>query len=159
MAKKTQAKKTKRPQQTAGDTGQNVPVSKQTAGGVTGAVLGAAVAGPLGAIAGGLTGAMVGDASAKGKKPMKRAVNALGSEIREAHLTDRLKAVGQRVATKIKSLRKGKKTKAATKKKKSASASGAATKKSKSKPAKKKAKSATKKAASTPKKKRAKKKR
>jgi hypothetical protein len=158
MAKKTQAKKTKRPQQTAGDTGQNVPVSKQTAGGVTGAVLGAAVAGPLGAIAGGLTGAMVGDASAKGKKPVKRAVNALGSEIREAHLTDRLKAVGQRVATKIKSFRKGKKTKTGTKKKKSAPAS-AATKKSKSKPAKKKAKAATKKAASTPKKKRAKKKR
>jgi hypothetical protein len=158
MAKKTQAKKTKRPQQTSGDTGQNVPVSKQTAGGVTGAVLGAAVAGPLGAIAGGLTGAMVGDASAKGKKPVKRAVNAIGSEIREAHLTDKLKAVGQRVATRIKSFRKGKKTKTATKKKKSASAS-ATTKKSKSKPAKKKAKAATKKAASTPKKKRAKKKR
>ena len=158
MAKKTQAKKTKRPQPTAGATGQNVPVSRQTAGGVAGAVLGAAVAGPLGAIAGGLTGAMVGDASAKGKKPVKRAVNAIGSEIREAHLTDRLKAVGQRVATKIKSFRKGKKTKTATKKKKSAPAS-AATKKSKSKPAKKKAKAATKKAASTPKKKRAKKKR
>jgi hypothetical protein len=158
MAKRKQAKKTKRPQQT-GDTGQNVPVSKQTAGGVAGAVLGAAVAGPLGAIAGGLTGAMVGDASAKGKKPVKRAANAIGSEIREAHLTDKLKAVGQRVATKIKSFRKGKKTKTTTKKKKSASASAATTKKSKSKPAKKKAKAATKKAASTPKKKRAKKKR
>src|SRR6476660_1218644 len=159
MAKKTRAKKTKRPQQTTGDTGQNVPVSRQTAGGVTGAVLGAAVAGPLGAIAGGLTWAMVGDASAKGKKPVRRAVQAIGSEIREAHLTDRLKAVGERVKNKIKSFRKGKKTKAAATKKKSASAPVVATKKSKSKPAKKKAKAAPKKSASAPKKKRAKKKR
>jgi hypothetical protein len=154
MAKKSQAKKTKRPQQSSGDTGQNVPVSKQTAGGVTGAILGAAVAGPLGAIAGGVTGAMVGDASAKGKKPVKRAVQAIGSEIREAHLTDRLKAVGERVKSKIKSFRKGKKTKAAPTKKKSASAPVPATKKSKSKPAKKKAKAAPKKSASTLKKKR-----
>src|SRR4051812_20647256 len=161
MAKKNKSA-TKRPQQSAVDTSKsekNVPVSKQTAGGVTGAVLGGAVGGPLGAIAGGLTGAMVGDASAKGKKPMARAVDAIGSEIREGNIAGRLKAVGQRVTSKIKSMRRGKKTKTTTKKKKSAGAPAAATKKSKSKPAKKKAKAANKKAASTPKKKRAKKKR
>ena len=158
MAKKIQAKKTKRPQPPSSDTNKNVPVSKQTAGGVTGAVLGAAVAGPFGAIAGGLTGAMVGDASAKGKKPVQKAVEAIRSEVREAHITDTLKSVAQRVTSKIKSLRKGKKTKKAASKKKSAPASRPATKKSKSKPAKKKAKAAKKKAAATPKKKRAKKK-
>jgi hypothetical protein len=160
MAKKTQSK-TKRPKQAIAETNKtekNVPVSKQTAGGVTGAVLGAAVAGPFGAIAGGLTGAMVGDASAKGKRPVKRAVDAIRSEIQEAHLTDKLKSVAERVKTKIKSFRKGKKTKTAATKKKSAPPVVAATKKSKSKPAKKKAKTATKKAASAPKKKRAKKK-
>src|ERR1044072_4309495 len=100
MAKKTQSKtKTKRPKQAIAKTNKtekNVPVSKQTAGGVTGAVLGAVVAGPLGAIAGGLTGAMVGDASAKGKKPVKKAVDAIRSEVREAHLNHKLKAGGQR---------------------------------------------------------------
>ena len=39
MAKKSQAKKTKRPQQSSVDTGQDVPVSRQTAGGVAGAIL------------------------------------------------------------------------------------------------------------------------
>jgi hypothetical protein len=159
MAKKTPSK-TKRPKQPAAATSKsetNVPVSRQTAGGVTGAILGAAVAGPLGAIAGGLTGAMVGDASAKGKKPVKRAVAAIRSEVGEAHLGDKLKSVGQRMASKIKSLRKGKKTKTAATKKKAAPAPVATTKKSKAKPAKKKATVTTKKAAA-PKKKRAKKK-
>lgn len=153
MAKKTA--KAKRPKQAAVEKSkaqETVPVSKQTVGGVTGAILGAAVAGPFGAIAGGLTGAMVGDASAKGKKPMKRTVDAIRSEIREAHITDKLKAVGEQVKTKIQSLRKGKKTKTAATKKTSAPASVAATKKSKSKPAKKKAKAAIKKAAATQKK-------
>ena len=121
MAKKTQTK-TNRPKQTIAKTNKsekNVPVSKQTAGGVTGAILGGAVAGPLGAIAGGVTGAMVGDASAKGKKPMRRAVDAIRSEIQEAHLGDKLKSVAERVTTKIKSFGKGKKTKAVTTKKKS----------------------------------------
>jgi hypothetical protein len=159
MAKKTQSK-TKRPKQAIAATNKtekNVPVSKQTAGGVTGAIIGGTVAGPLGAIAGGLTGAMVGDASAKGKRPVKRAVDAIRSEIQEVHLTDKLKSVAERVKTKIKSFRKGKKAKTAATKKKSAPPVVAATKKSKSKSAKK-AKTATKKAASAPKKKRAKKK-
>src|SRR3954452_21165208 len=154
MAKKIPAKKTKRPQQSGSNTDKNVPVSKETAGGVTGAVLGAAVAGPLGAIAAGLPGAMVGDASAKGKKTVKKAVDTIRSEIREGNFTDTVKSVAQRVTKKIKSLGRGKKKKtAATKKKSSAASAASATKKSKSKPAKKKAKSATKKAASTPKKK------
>ena len=160
MAKKTLSK-TKKPKQSAAGKNkaeESVAVSKQTVGGVTGAILGAAVAGPFGAIAGGLTGAMVGDASAKGKKPVKRAVQAISSEIHEAHLGDKLKAVGERVTSKIKSLRKVKKTKVAATKKKSAPPVAAAAKKSKSKPAKKKVKTATKKAASAPKKKRAKKK-
>jgi hypothetical protein len=152
MAKKTRST-TKRPRQAVvtSKPEETIPVAKQTAGGVTGAILGAAVAGPLGAIAGGLTGAIVGDASAKGKKPVKRAVEAIRSEIREAHIADKLKSVTERVTTKIKSLRKGKKTKTAATKKKSASVSAPTAKKSKSKPAKKKAKTA-------PKKKRAKKK-
>jgi hypothetical protein len=95
---------------------ETVPVSKQTVGGVTGAILGAAVAGPFGAIAGGLTGAVVGDASAKGKKPIKRAVDAIRSEINETHLGDKLKSVTEKVTTKIKSLRKGRKKTALAKK-------------------------------------------
>src|SRR3954453_9231353 len=159
MAKKTSAKKTKRPQPSTGDTNKNVPVSKQTAGGVTGAVLGGAVAGPLGAIAGGLTGAMVGDASAQGKKPVKRAVDAISSEVREGNFKDNVRSVVKRVTSTFKSMRGGKKTKKATSTKKSATKSSSATKKSKSKPAKKKGKAATKKKAGAgPKKKRAKKK-
>ena len=172
MAKKT-TKKTKQPKQeliapTA--TGKapkakgkpapekNVPVSKQTAGGVTGAILGAAVAGPLGALAGGLAGAVVGDASAKGKKPVKKAVDAIRSEIREAHLTDKLKSAAETVTTKIKSLRKGKKMKSPVGAK--GAPASAAESKANAKPVKKKkAKvAATKKAAAPKKKKVAKKK-
>src|SRR5215212_5807724 len=128
MAKKARVqRKTNRPEQSTDDankTEKNVPISKQTAGGVTGAVLGAAVAGPLGAIAGGLTGAIVGDASAKGKKPMKRAAEAMRSEIKEAHVGDKLKSVTKsvtsRISAGIKSLRNRRKTKKAATKKKSA---------------------------------------
>jgi hypothetical protein len=167
MAKKKSKSTTKRPSQPAPvatpkskekKSEKNVPISKQTAGGVTGAIFGAAVAGPLGAIAGGLTGAMVGDASAKGKKPVKRAIEGIRSEMREVHIADTLKSVTERVTTKIKSFRKGKKSNAAATKKKSAAPVAATTKKSKSKPAKKKANTATKKVATTPKKKRANKK-
>ena len=81
MAKKAMSK-TKRPQSQpaiiAGpNTGKETIVTKQTAGGVTGAVLGGMVAGPLGAIAGGVTGALIGEESAKGKKPIRRAVEAI----------------------------------------------------------------------------------
>jgi hypothetical protein len=58
----------------------NLPsVSKQTAGGVTGAVIGGVVAGPVGAVAGGVVGALVGNSSAKGEKPIKRAAEAIRS--------------------------------------------------------------------------------
>ena len=76
MAKRK--KSTKKP---AGGGSENVPVSKQTAGAVTGAVLGGVVGGPIGALAGGAVGAMVGDSSAKGKKPIKRAVDTVRDEI------------------------------------------------------------------------------
>lgn len=60
----------------------NLPqVSKQTAGGVTGAVMGGVVAGPVGAIAGGVVGAIIGDASAEGKQPIKKAVDAIRAKV------------------------------------------------------------------------------
>src|SRR3954464_1023856 len=104
MAKK-KSTKTSRPQGSSAAQESNVPVSKQTAGGVTGAVLGAVVAGPIGAIAGGVTGAMMGDASAKGKKPMKRAADAIRSEITEGRVGEAVK----KVAGRIKSMRLSKK--------------------------------------------------
>jgi len=134
MAKRSK-QKTSRPQQASGAKETNVPVSKQTAGGVTGAVLGAAVAGPIGAIAGGVTGAMVGDASAKGKQPMKRASEAVRSEVTGGRVGEAFKNVVGR----IKAMRTSKK-KASTKKK-SKGSSGGGKKKSKTMPAMKKAKS------------------
>jgi outer membrane lipoprotein SlyB len=56
------------------DSRELIPVSKQAAGGVTGAVLGGIVAGPVGAIVGGVAGAMVGEAAADGKQPVKKAL-------------------------------------------------------------------------------------
>jgi hypothetical protein len=154
MAKKAQTK-TSRPKSSAPGNDTSVPVSKQTAGGVAGAVLGGAVLGPLGAIAGGVTGAMVGDASAKGKKPVKKAVEAIRTEVSDGRVKEAFKSVTARMKTGIQSLRKKKKTKKSATAKKSAT-KGRATKKAKAKSAKK-AKTAKKKAA-TRKKKRAKKK-
>ncbi len=45
----------------------NVPLTKQTAGAVTGAVAGSLVAGPAGAIVGGLAGAVMGNRVEQGK--------------------------------------------------------------------------------------------
>ena len=57
---------------------ENLPsVSKQTAEGITGAVIGGMVAGPVGAIAGGVAGALIGNSSAKGEKPMKHAMETI----------------------------------------------------------------------------------
>ena len=78
MAKKKKATSRKQ-KSSAGNAA--VPVSKQTAGGITGAVIGGVVAGPIGALAGGAVGAMVGESSAKGKKPIKRAVTAIRDEV------------------------------------------------------------------------------
>jgi hypothetical protein len=55
----------------------NLPVTKQTAGGVTGAVLGGMVGGPVGAVVGGVAGAIVGEAAAEGKKPLKTALTQM----------------------------------------------------------------------------------
>jgi hypothetical protein len=64
---------------------KNLPeVSKQTAGGIGGAVLGGIVAGPVGAIAGGIAGAMVGNASAEGKEPVKNAVASMRNKLKAA---------------------------------------------------------------------------
>src|SRR5262249_42230169 len=82
-------------------------ISRQTAGGVTGAVIGGIVAGPLGALAGGVTGAVVGDASAHGRKPIKRAVEMLRTEIGEVRVKEAVKSMAQRVRTRITALRKG----------------------------------------------------
>ena len=114
MAKKaTTGTKSNRPKSGTEASEANVPVSKQTAGAVTGAMLGGVVGGPLGALAGGAVGAMVGDSSAKGKKPIKRAVNAVRDEI----ASGRAKAALQSVGTRIKSLGSSKKKKkSATKK-------------------------------------------
>jgi len=152
MAKRSK-QKTSRPQQGGGAKETNVPVSKQTAGGVTGAVLGAVVGGPIGAIAGGVTGAMVGDASAKGKKPMKRAAEAVQSEVTGGRLGNAMKNVVGR----IKAMRTSKKK--ATTRKKSKGSSGGGKKKSKSMPAKKAKSAKTAKGAKKGKKKGAKKKR
>ena len=153
MPKKMRSKANRR-QPSADSSEKNVPVSKQTAGGVTGAVLGAVVAGPAGAIAGGVTGAIVGDESAKGKKPIKRAFDAIRAEISGAG-GDRVKQVLKSVTSRITSLGKSKKAKKAATKRKPTSTSAPASTKSKSKPAAKKAKSAKKsKAAPSRKKKR-----
>jgi len=117
MAKKTTATKK-----------QSVPVSAQTACGIAGAALGGVVAGPIGAIAGGLAGALVGDSSARGDKPIKKAVEAVQS-------------VGRRGAKALASVKKQAKT-ATTKKsgqgegtKKRASSSGSASNSGKKKAA------------------------
>lgn len=71
-----------------------LPVSKQTAGGVTGAVLGGMVGGPVGAVVGGVTGALIGEASAEGKKPMKQAYEKVKhmTRVRRARPTLKLKS-------------------------------------------------------------------
>jgi hypothetical protein len=62
---------------------ENLPtVSKQTAGGITGAVIGGMLGGPVGAVAGGVAGALVGNSSAKGNKPIKKAVESIRSTLR-----------------------------------------------------------------------------
>ena len=60
----------------------NIPVTKQTAGGVTGAVLGGMVGGPVGAVVGGVAGAMVGEAAAEGKRPIRTAFEKVRSMAR-----------------------------------------------------------------------------
>jgi hypothetical protein len=86
----------------------NLPeVSKQTAGGIGGAAIGGMIAGPVGAIVGGVVGAMVGNASAEGKKPIKKAVDRVREELPS---TDSMKKMA--AAAMPASLKSGKKQKA-----------------------------------------------
>jgi predicted lipid-binding transport protein (Tim44 family) len=58
--------------------GKNLPpVSKQTAGGIGGAVVGGLVGGPIGALVGGVAGAMIGNSSAAGERPIGRTVDGI----------------------------------------------------------------------------------
>jgi len=105
VAKRSKAKGTSPSEDAASS---NLPeVSKQTAGGVTGAVLGGVVAGPVGAIAGGVVGAMIGDASAAGKQPVKKAVAAVRAKV--PAVKKALQTVGQR-AKRLTTTKKAKKT-------------------------------------------------
>lgn len=119
MAKKTLAKrKTAKP--AAKKTDPNVPVSRQTAGAMAGAVIGGVVAGPVGALAAGAVGAMVGDASAKGKKPIGRAATVIKEEVTSVHAKEVIAGVGKRIKSMATSIKKKvtKKPAAAPKKKK-----------------------------------------
>ena len=130
MSKKKVTKR--KPAQAAKKTaGPNVPVSKQTAGAVTGAVIGGVVAGPVGALAAGAVGAMVGDASAQGKKPIKRAVSAIQEELTSGRAKKKLQGMGKRIKSMVTSIKKKvtKKSAAAPKKKKKAKAAAAKPKK------------------------------
>jgi predicted lipid-binding transport protein (Tim44 family) len=53
------------------------PVSKQTAGGIGGALVGGVVGGPIGALVGGVAGAMIGNSSAAGERPIGRTVDGI----------------------------------------------------------------------------------
>jgi len=111
---------------------ENLPeVSKQTAGGIGGAVIGGMIAGPVGAIAGGVAGALIGNSSAEGKKPIKKAMASVRSQVTGAGAAMALttekgakasKAGGKKTAKKASSSSKkaGAKKKPAVKKAKSA---------------------------------------
>jgi len=135
MAKKKALQKTtpqKKPVQKSETSQEEIGVPKQTAGAVTGAVVGGVVAGPLGALAGGAVGAMVGDASAKGKKPLKRAADAIREEITSGHAKEVVKKIGKKLSS-LRPKFKGKKS--ATAKKKVSTAKTAAKKTAKKKKA------------------------
>jgi hypothetical protein len=118
MSKKKTTKR-KQPPATSQRSETNFPALRPTAGAVTGAVLGSVVAGPVGALAGGAVGALVGDSSAKGKKPIRRAVNAIREEFTSGRAKAALKSVGKRI-TSLRKSKKKKKAAPAVKKKKPA---------------------------------------
>ena len=137
MAKKKKATSRKQ-KSSAGNAA--VPVSKQTAGGITGAVIGGVVAGPIGALAGGAVGAMVGESSAKGKKPIKRAVTAIRDEVSSGRAKKALSSAGARIkamATSKKKAAKKKSTSTAKKKKAKVAKASSGPKKKKTKKTKK----------------------
>lgn len=132
MAKTQKKVARKKPVQMSDAPKEDIGVPKQTAGAVTGAVVGGLVAGPLGALAGGAMGAMVGDASAKGKKPIKRAADAIREEITSGHAKEVVKKIGNKLSS-LRPKLKGKKS--ATAKKKLATAKTGAKKTAKKKKA------------------------
>lgn len=77
----TEAKKTTNPEvqgQHTERTSDDLPsISKQTAGGIGGALVGGVVGGPIGALVGGVAGAMIGNASAAGERPIGRTVDGI----------------------------------------------------------------------------------
>ena len=83
-------------------------VSKQTAGGVTGAMLGGIVGGPVGAFVGGVAGAMIGDASAKGKKPIETVAKKVQSLKKSSKLASTVSAKAKRIVKASAKKRSGK---------------------------------------------------
>ena len=90
-------------------------VSKQTAGGIGGAMVGGVVAGPLGAIAGGVAGALIGNASAEGKRPFGRTVDNI-REVTEAPARKVYARISKAVTGKPKAAKKTPTKKTAAKK-------------------------------------------
>lgn len=103
---------------------QNLPtVSKQTAGGIGGAVVGGILAGPVGAVAGGVAGALLGNSSAAGNKPVKKAaasVRSALSSVKSKGLTGAKKstpakkAAAKKTATKKRAVKSTKTAKASS---------------------------------------------
>jgi hypothetical protein len=145
MAKKSR-KKVTRPSSNA-PAEKNISVSKQAVGGVTGAVMGAMVGGPVGALAGGIAGAVVGEQSARGKRPVARAAETIGEEIRKGTPMKALKSVASATTSLGRSRKKSTKSSMAStstsvgRKRAKATSRKKAAKKSKAKSAKKGAKS------------------
>ncbi len=84
----------------------NLPeVSKQTAGGIAGAMVGGVVAGPVGAVVGGVAGAMIGNASAAGKRPIERTVDNVRA-VTEEPARKAYARVSEAISRKMKSKKK-----------------------------------------------------
>jgi hypothetical protein len=125
---------------------ERVPVTKQTAGGIAGAVLGGIVAGPVGAVVGGVAGAIVGNDTAKAKVTAKKAMAVAAEKVDQASKTSASLMAKRKTAAKRKSAPQKSTVNKKVAKKKSATKSLAASKPSPKKAAKKKPAS-TKKAA------------
>jgi predicted lipid-binding transport protein (Tim44 family) len=97
------------------DPGNLPEVSKQTAGGIAGAMIGGVVAGPLGAIAGGVAGALIGNASAEGKRPIGRTVENI-REVTEEPARRAYARISNAMSRKIKPAKKTATKKPAAKK-------------------------------------------
>jgi hypothetical protein len=134
MAKKSSKKAARRNSNALVE--KDVSVSRQAVGGVTGAVVGAMVGGPVGALAGGVAGVLVGDQSARGKRPVVRAAEAIGEEVRKIEPARAIKSAAS-AATSL-----GRPRKKSPKAAKSSSSTAGGRKKAKSASHKKAAKTA-----------------